>query len=257
MKLLAWNLNHRAASRRIPSWIAAAIEEQDPDVLVLTEYVEGQDHDDFLANLNANGLTTYSCSTQPGRQNQVLIASRHSHCRHELLVPDIHPSVPPNVLEVSLGSHVLTVFGFRMPAFEAAERALKRPTWNWLLGEADRLRSGSALIVGDFNTAPGDSDARCGDCLSKLIHGGWQHAQPSSGYSWRHPQSGTERQIDHIFLSASLVPRRVEYLWEFERLAPEGTSRKVGFPDHAMLVCEFDQHCADPADRRPVIRVGE
>src|SRR6266403_4099290 len=71
--------------------------------------------------------------------------------------------------------------------------------------------------------------------------GGWQHVRPASGYSWRHPEFGTERQIDHIFLSASLVPRRVEYLWEFERLAPEGTSRKVGRPDHAMLVCEFDQ----------------
>jgi hypothetical protein len=41
MKLLAWNLNHRAAPRRIPSWIAIAINEQAPDVLVLTEYVEG------------------------------------------------------------------------------------------------------------------------------------------------------------------------------------------------------------------------
>jgi hypothetical protein len=51
MKLLAWNLNHRAARRRIPSWIATAINEQAPDVLVLTEYVEGPDHDSFLATL--------------------------------------------------------------------------------------------------------------------------------------------------------------------------------------------------------------
>jgi hypothetical protein len=53
MKLLSWNLNHRAARRRIPSWIATAIDEQAPDVLVLTEYVEGPDHDFFLATLNA------------------------------------------------------------------------------------------------------------------------------------------------------------------------------------------------------------
>jgi endonuclease/exonuclease/phosphatase family metal-dependent hydrolase len=118
---------------------------------------------------------------------------------------------------------------------------LKRLTWNWLLGEADRLRAGSALIVGDFNTAPGDSEARCGDCLEKLTQSGWQHARPASGYSWHHRHSGTERQIDHIFLSASLAPRWVEYSWGFERLAPEGTSGKVGCPDHAMLVCEFDQ----------------
>jgi endonuclease/exonuclease/phosphatase (EEP) superfamily protein YafD len=241
MKLLAWNLNHRAARRSIPSWIAAAICEQAPDVLVLTEYVEGPDHDFFLAGLSANGLSKFSCSTQPGHENQVLIVSRDLQRQHEPAAPDIHPSVPSNILEVSLGSPSLTVFGFRMPAFEAKDHALKRLTWNWLLGEADRLRAGSALIVGDFNTAPGDSEARCGDCLAKLIQTGWQHARPASGYSWRHPQSRTERQIDHIFLSASLVPRRVEYLWEFERLAPEGTSGKVGRPDHAMLLCEFEQ----------------
>jgi hypothetical protein len=250
MKLLAWNLNHRAARRQIPLWIAAAINEQAPDILVLTEYVEGPDHDFFLTSLNANGLSEFSCSAQPGRENQVLIASRDTQRRYELLAPDIHPSVPPNILGASLDSHGLTVLGFRMPAFEAKERALKRLTWNWLLGEADRLRAGSAVIVGDFNTAPSDSEGRCGDCFSRLTQGGWQHVRPASGYSWRHPQFGTERQIDHIFLSASLVPRRVEYLWEFERLAPEDTSRKVGRPDHAMLICEFDQDpestvCAD------------
>ena len=232
MKLLAWNLNHRAARRQIPSWIAAAINEQAPDILVLTECVEGPDHDFFLASLNANGLSEFSCSTQPGRENQVLIASRDMQRRYELLSPDIHPSVPPNILGASLDRHGLTVIGFRMPSFAAKERALKRLTWNWLLGEADRLRSGSAVIVGDFNTAPNDSEARCGDCFSKLTQGGWQHDRPASGYSWRHPQFGTERRIDHIFLSASLVPKRVEYLWEFERLAPEDTSRKVGRPDH-------------------------
>jgi hypothetical protein len=52
MKLLAWNLNHRAARRQIPSWIAAAINEQAPDILVLIEY-----HDLFLDTLKARGLS--------------------------------------------------------------------------------------------------------------------------------------------------------------------------------------------------------
>ena len=128
MKLLAWNLNHRAARRQIPSWIAAAINEQAPDILVLTEYVEGPDHDFFLASLNANGLSEFSCSIQPGRENQVLIASRSTQRRYDLAAPDIHPSVPPNILGVSLGSPELAILGFRMPAFAAKERALKLRT---------------------------------------------------------------------------------------------------------------------------------
>jgi endonuclease/exonuclease/phosphatase (EEP) superfamily protein YafD len=240
MKLLAWNLNHRAARRRIPSWIATAINEQAPDVLVLTEYVEGRDHESFLGSLRDSRLCTFSCSEQRGRQNQLLIASSYAQRRYGLVTPDIYPSVPSNVLEVSLVSPDVTVLGFRMPAFKGRDRALKRPTWNWLLGEAERLRSASALIVGDFNTASGDSKAKCGDCLDKLVQCGWQHARPASGYSWRHPRFKTKREIDHIFLSPSLVPTQVEYSWEFERLVPEGTSGKAGCPDHAMLVCEFE-----------------
>jgi exonuclease III len=240
MKLLVWNLNHRASRQRIPSYIAAAINEHAPDVLVLTEYVEGPDHDFFLTTLSAAGLCTFSCSEQPGLvvENQVLIASRDPQRRYELVAPDIHPSVPPNSLEVSLVSSGVTFLGFRIPAFDGKDRVRKRPTWNWLLGEAERLRGHSALIAGDFNTAPGDSKSDCGDCLEELVQRGWQHARPASGYSWRHPKSGT-RQIDHIFLSASLILRRVEYSWEFERLIPEGASGRR--PDHAMLVCEFDQ----------------
>ena len=122
MKLLAWNLNHRAARRRLPSWIATAIDEQAPDILVLTEYVEGPDHASFLATLDAGGLCKFSCTTQPGRENQLLIATRDTHRRHELVGPDIHPSVPSNILEVSLATFDgMTVLGFRMPAFAARE----------------------------------------------------------------------------------------------------------------------------------------
>ena len=241
MKLLAWNLNHRAARRRIPAWISAAIAEQAPDVVVLTEYVEGPDHAAFLAALKDQGLGSYSLTSQVGRQNQLLIASRDAQRLSPLNVPVIHAAVAPNVLAVSLESSGVTVLGFRMPAFSSKERDLKRQTWNWLLSEAGRLHAGPALIGGDFNTQPGDSKAYCGDCLDGLVASGWQHARPASGYSWRHARSGAERQIDHIFLTARLSPMRVEYLWEFERLVTNGASRKVGLPDHSMLLCEFDQ----------------
>ena len=159
MKLLAWNLNHRAAKRRIPAWIATAIAEQSPDVLVLTEYVEGPDHVDFCETLKTQGLGKYSLTLQPGGENQLLIVSRDVQRRSHLNVPDIHPSVPPNALEVVLESDGVTIMGFRMPAFKPKERSLKRQTWNWILAESNRLRVLPALIVGDFNTAPGDSES--------------------------------------------------------------------------------------------------
>jgi Endonuclease/Exonuclease/phosphatase family len=240
MRLLAWNLNHRAARRRIPSWIATAINQDGPDILVLTEYVEGQDHASFVADLKATGLSDFSCTIQPGGENQLLIATRVAHQTCDLIVPKIHSSVPSNVLKIALEGG-LTIIGVRIPAFVGKDcRSLKRATWTWLLGEADRLRDCPAIIVGDFNTAPGDPRDDCGDCLEELVHGGWQHSRPMSGCSWR-SRTGTERQIDHIFLSKCLRSTRVEYQWSYQEMTrPLGASVKPGIPDHAMLLCDFD-----------------
>lgn len=239
MKLLAWNLNHRAARRSIADWIACAIVAHSPDVVVLTEYVEGPDHERFLGALSDGGLVHALLSPRVERQNQVLIVSNQTLRRGELRAPTIHPAVPPNALEAVLEPSGLHVVGFRMPAFTGAERPLKRETWNWLLGESDRLRSRAAVIAGDFNTAPSDSASYCGDCLAKLSQSGWQCGTPTTGYSWRHEGSGAERQIDHLFLSPAMPLARSEYYWDFERLSPDAASKKVGVPDHAMLVAEI------------------
>lgn len=239
MKLLAWNLNHRAARRRVADWIASAIVARFPDVVVLTEYVEGPDHERFLKTLADGGLMHSLITRRVEKQNQVLIVSTQALRRGMLQAPAIHPAVPPNALEAILEPSGLHVVGFRMPAFAGAERPLKRETWNWLLGESDRLRGRAAVIAGDFNTAPSDSISRCGDCFAKLSQSGWQCGTPTVGCSWRHAGSGAERQIDHVFLSPSLSLARSEYCWEFERLSPEAASKKVGVPDHAMLLAEI------------------
>ena len=239
MKLLAWNLNHRASRQRIANWVASAIVAHSPDIVVLTEYVEGPDHERFLTALAEGGLHHALLSPRVERQNQVLIVSNQTLRRGTLQAPAIHPSVPRNALEVILEPIGLHVVGFRMPAFEAADRPLKRQTWNWLLSELDRLRGRPALIAGDFNTAPNDPAARCGDCLAKLSESGWQCGTPTAGCSWRHAGSGAERQIDHLFLSPAMSLARSEYCWNFERLSPDAASKKIGVPDHAMLVAEI------------------
>ena len=170
-----------------------------------------------------------------------MIASREEHRRKPLDVPTIHPSVPSNALEVTLGKYGVTVLGFRMPAFTGKDRARKRETWDWLQGQADRLRELPALIAGDFNTALGDSDTLCSDCLDRLRTSGWELCGPPAGDSWHHPKSGTSRQIDHVFTSRALVSRSATYSWDFERTGSKTAAKVVGSPDHAMLVVEVEQ----------------
>ena len=93
--------------------------------------------------------------------------------------------------------------------------------------------------TGDFNTALGDQDAYCGDCLDVLPGSGWQHVVPPDGFSWRGGKDGKERRIDHTFLSPGMPRAQGRYLWDFQTLSPEAGSGRVGIPDHAMLVVDY------------------
>lgn len=242
MRLLAWNVNHRAARRKIPEWVVAAIAPYEPEVVVLTEYVQGPDHARFLTKLDALELTHSQLTPVTKGQNQVLIASRKRLSLGNHSAPAIHPAVPPNALHVVVDDSDFHVIAIRVPAFTGSERhRLKRLTWEWLLQTASDLRDRHCVIAGDLNTALTDDAADCGDCARLLLDTGWRDAIPAGGYSWRHAAtSGITRRIDHAFVSPVLVPLHAEYSWQFHGLAPEAGSCKAGIPDHAMLVVDLE-----------------
>ncbi|MFT4046479.1 MAG: hypothetical protein QM661_07240 [Solimonas sp.] len=156
------------------------------------------------------------------------------------MAPMIHSSVPPNALHIVVPETGLNILGFRMPAFIGPDaNRLRRLTWEWLLEASDYLRDKPAVIAGDFNTAVGDRSSKCGDCFGLLEQRGWVHARPESGCSWRH-NGGSERSIDHAFLTPALAGWHSEYSWSFRDRSPEAAMSKVGVPDHAMLIVTTD-----------------
>lgn len=240
MRLLIWNLNHRAARRPIPEWLSVAIARWSADVVVLSEYVEGPDHDRFVGQLQAQGLLHSALTERRNGENQLLIASRAPTRRGHLVAPAIHSSVPSNALHVVVEESGMHMLGCRVPAFTGADaRQFKRRTWEWLLHAAEELHDEPSILAGDFNTAPGDSDAKCGDCFQRLLDAGWRWARPSEGFSFRSENRGSPRQIDHAFVSPALSATYAEYSWEFQSLAPDAGSGTVGLPDHAMLVVDL------------------
>ncbi|MBM4247820.1 MAG: endonuclease/exonuclease/phosphatase family protein, partial [Deltaproteobacteria bacterium] len=204
MRILSWNLNHRAARQRIPVWIADAIAAQAPDVLALNEYVDGRDkatcradHERFLDALDATGLTHRQVTTRVGRSNQVLVAAREPIEAGSLVAADdISDSLPPNFLHVRLVETGLDLVAFRMPAYEYVNRHKKRLTWDWLIDALGGVRQRPAVLIGDMNTQPDDSERYCGDSVEKLVESGWRLALPSTGYSWRRREGSPERRID-------------------------------------------------------------
>ena len=76
LHLAAWNLNHRTGRKAIPPAVIHAIATLDIDVLVLTEFVDGDHHARFKDCLNDIGFESVAVSVKAPRQNQVLIAAR-------------------------------------------------------------------------------------------------------------------------------------------------------------------------------------
>lgn len=143
--------------------------------------------------------------------------------------------MPPNLLHRQLSVSGVHVVGFRMPAFAKAERAFKRTTFAWLLDAAESLLAAPALIIGDFNTAPGDPPRECGDCLEAFQRRGWRLAVPPLGHSWA-TRAGRGRRIDFALVSPGLAVTELAYSWRFRDLGEDAASGKVGRPDHAMLL---------------------
>ena len=189
--------------------------------------------------------TTYT----PG-ENQVLIASRDRFQAGDLQAPAIYSSVPLNALHVVLPGAGLDLLGFRMPSGKEFDAQFRRPTSDWVIEAATRLRDKPSVLIGDFNIAPGDPVSRCGDFFDRMSEIGWFHAQPVSGCSFRH-SSGSERQIDHCFVSPKISARRVEYRWDFQTAGPTPRIGNPGIPDHAMVIADVEYRVGDERAREP------
>ncbi len=240
MRLLAWNLNHRAARRKIPAWVSEAVGKEAPDVVILTEYVAGPDHERFLAELKGIGLGHAALTARIGRSNQVLIAARDAVEGGPLRAPDFEASVPPNFLHVVLPLTGLNVVGFRMPAFTPEFHRFKRETFVWLEGALESIKGQASIVAGDFNTDPGDAQSACGDCLASIVARGWRLSIPPQGRSWPADPERKGRCIDLALLSPRAGAAVSSYSWDFRSMNEEARKGWVGRPDHAMLLVDLE-----------------
>lgn len=251
MRLLAWNVNHKAARRVIPDWVLPAIIEKVADIVVLTEYVEGRDQqlnnskkfspvyeafhkglDDRFSKLT---LSKQERRTTGGVHNQVLIATNEPHSDGNLRAPSIHEALPSNFLHVvtSDGIHVV---GFRMPCPIPPDPGIRRRIWDWILASLAPIQGEAAIVAGDFNTDFGDPNDDCRDSAEELKNRGWKWEDLGRGSGSY--KSG--RLIDHILHSPKIVPRKPPCLWDPPAPKEKSKVQPAGVPDHSMLLFDFD-----------------
>lgn len=115
MKILAWNVNHRARPKAIPRGISEAIGALTPDLVVLTEYVPSSSHAGFTSALETFGLLHTHISAEAPKENRVLILSRWPLVHGDIHAPPIAPSVPSNALHVDVPDQGVALLGLRIP----------------------------------------------------------------------------------------------------------------------------------------------
>jgi endonuclease/exonuclease/phosphatase family metal-dependent hydrolase len=239
MKLLSWNINHRASRKRIPPLMAEAITSLLPDIIVLTEYVPGPSHESFMADLATRGFAHIGMSPHTPKENHIFIAARTTLVPGTIKGPPIAPSVPSNVLHVQLEGQSLNVLGLRVPDY-SKQPPIRHACWDWIESTANNIKEQPFVIMGDFNVDPSYPPSKCGNRIGNLVAAGWQHAMPSSGVSYWPVAGGVGKRLDHAFISKHFIVREAEYIWESSHFIFAG-KKEGAMSDHAVLLVDIEQ----------------
>ncbi len=240
LRVLGWNLNHRARVKAIPPKLVEAIASFEPDVIVLNEYVHRETRRPFLDEVAERGLPHWLIShVTPLGENHVLIASRTPIEAGSIRAPDIAPSVPSNFLHVILPQDGCEILGLRIPDY-GKEPKTKRACWNWIIETASIVKNRPFVMIGDFNTDPDDPSTLCKDCIGKLTDDGWQLASPKDGASWWTLKDKVPCRIDHAFVSQHFTVLESRYVSDLGALGSIGHSKEA-LTDHAILLIDIER----------------
>ena len=230
VRLLVWNIRHGGGERT--ARIVEFLEEQRPDVVVLTEFRDnrrGEAIREWLANEGFSSMFSPQCGA---RINTLLVASREP-ATFQTFPAELGPHAHRVVLTRTLG---LSLFAVYFPQLRA-----KGPIFDFLLALPQSFLRGRTAICGDFNTGKHFIDEKgttfaLAERFSALEEAGWidawrQHHGTAREYSW-YSSKGNGFRVDHIFASPTLAASvlRADYLHDV---------RLRGISDHSALIAEI------------------
>lgn len=231
VRIATWNI--RAGGGKHTEQIAHVIDEERPDVLVLTEYrpIPGA----ALLSLLEGHAYHFIAGIPTGVQNCACVLSRYP------LEPLAVKSIPKShhrYVPVYIPALDLTVLGVHVP--NQSEIWNKREFWDCIEDFAAESADRRSVILGDLNTAL-DEDCE-GDPIREAVHlkqlleAGWgdawrTHNPEKREFSWySHRKNGF--RLDHCLVSPSLVNSTTGAIMRHD-------VRTDGLSDHSMLIVEL------------------
>ena len=234
--IATWNLNHRTGKKAIPPTVIHAIATLEIDILVLTEFVDGDHHVNFKDSLKDIGYEGIAVSVKAPRQNQVLIAARSKMEDDDLLpIPGYTEAASTNWLHRRLPGLGLEVVGLRAPMYlSAAERT---GYWRQVETIARGARDRRVVFVGDFNCDPLTDTRACAQVFPRLREDGFQMPKAAGDWSYRSADGHATTRVDHAMASPHLRITDARYVYKAGRTLLAGAPNGHGDPlsDHAVL----------------------
>jgi exonuclease III len=235
LRIFTWNVNHRTCRKAISAAFPAGILSLSPDVVVLTEYVKGPDHATFCTALEAGGLAArFHTPIQPGRHNQVLIASRSMATVGTFVPPDTLSHAVSNCLHVSLAGPSLHLLGLRVPMYKSAKERCSY--WDWFETAIQPLFAYPTVIIGDLNADPRRTRGPGADHLRRLAAAGWQLPDPDGPGSYT-SANGQMSRLDHALVTPTVTVRTAQYIASANGYLFSGRGPAY-LSDHAPLVLD-------------------
>ncbi|MCQ6532279.1 endonuclease/exonuclease/phosphatase family protein [Bacillus mycoides] len=236
LKLLTWNIRQGGSVKRIPR-IVEQLSKHSPDVLLLTEYWEGEKGEEIKRLLRENGYEYMISSNGAIKQNSLLFASQYPF--------EVVPSFfrkdrnSERWLEIRIAQYDLHIVGVHIPANNNDVQE-KLEFWQEVNAFAEEQGNSRTVIMGDYNTGLEEDTQGTPfvgpQYMQKLVDLGWidtwRYTHGSfSGYSW-YSTKGNGFRIDHVFVAPALKENILEsYFSHQERLN--------GLSDHSILLVEL------------------
>jgi exonuclease III len=239
--------------------MAQAINEIDPDVMVLTEFRDSSRGLALVRELRRLGFNTLYTEGYPKSSGVLAAAKLHIHSQIE---PG--PSQFPHRWQhFSVGDDGLEFVGVYLNGSHSGTETLaqKQAFWDAISDAAQRLLNGHAIILGDLNTGrhlvdEEQSTFRCARSFGSLTQLGWEDAFRAvhgdrRAYSWWSTRRGF--RLDHVFVtpalrhairSADYLTKTDSYVLAHDQPRPWPPELGAALSDHAALVVHLESNNA-------------
>lgn len=226
--IMEWNIRHGGSTGRLPS-IIKTIREDNPDILVLTEFRRNACELILRSALTDAGYAYQIVSDIPEKTNGILVASKVE------MQQEVDPVTMHRLLPIFLPSLDLHLLAAHIPG--AGDKWDKRECWDRVLDYAKRHEEKRTMIIGDFNTGlPEDAEGTpfaLPEKMQELRDLGYIDAwrllhRLERGYTWW-STAGNGFRLDYAYLSPPLLS-------SLSDTRHSHRERLEGYSDHSSII---------------------